>query len=1444
MKTAIMKRIFATLTCIFVLAFAASTAHSASGSAGKEFYFAFTPNFNVYPASINLYITGPQDTAGTVEVAGVGISQTFTVKANAITTVTLPKSIYLHPQDQISNLTVHITAQNEVTVFGMNYEQYTSDGFLAIPVEALGQEYYALGYFSGDPDYPSQMIISAPYDNTQVTIVPAKDMPSHPAGVPFTITLNHGDSYYLTSVSDVSGTHIKATAPIAVVAGARCVNIPNSYFTCNYVVEMMPPVVTWGKSFLSVPFPFRLNGDVFRILASENDTKVLINGELKATLNQGQFLETVLTSRSEITSSAPVLVAQYQTGGGFDHYPNVDPSMMLLAPTAQYLSQYAFPAPDFGQAATWVSVVAPTGEIGNLLLDGVPLDTSKFSQIGSGNFSGGPLHVDPGGHTLVSTSNVPFAASVYWYYSPADAYSFPAGMAFNKINPVGDSYPPNVRLITVSGTIQGTATDSEDVNANGVLDPGEDLNGNGTIDRRSEDVNGNGVLDAGEDLNGNGILDRDTGIFKVQLLPDASNLQLNVLPFVPGALAVQFTISRIDPTKPGTGTLHIEDGAGNVKETPISIAATAVLKNVRVVETLATNGLDIDMSSFATQPVSITDDSGKKIIEWRFDTFTADSAGNLGFDVMLRNPIPGEKRLVSYKLDLYYNDANGQPVHTALDSLSVNVFPANFVVTPTLDKATYAANDVVQITTNVTNLSSFPNAVGVKLSIKDTSNVLVSTLGTIPSQTIAANGVAAFSGLNFVTGNIYAGGYQVVAEVVDAGGVVLAVGYAPFSILSPNGPTVTTAITTDKQAYLPTETVKISDRLTNVTANTLLNNLSVVTILLNPDGTVRYTASATLPQLGVGTLKDYSYNVPLIAAVPGRYTVNLNVSANAGMPISQATTTFTVASSADTGSGLTGSITASPKQVPQGNPVALAYSVSNLGNSTIANLPLKVRIVDPAAQKVMVEFPASQTLAIGTPYQAGVSWTTSGVVGTTYVAVLTATVNGKTLTLAQDSFVLTAPPTKLDVKQTINNNNRVLVLVSCNDGENDANNKDGSAPTCQTQRTQAIDQALSSLGVTHLITSTENDFKQAFRSGIYNTYWISGKVDKLHDTTASEIAEAVFAGDGAIIDGVHDQRNKTLDAMAGASWKGKIGEVNLTASITGSQFVSQNIPTVGRSARMDLSGATQQAVLLGATQTGSYGPAISINNYGAGHVTTYAFDLPLSLQAQNRWQSELGANLQFVLPTQPLILTPGAILSMQTSVTNQAQAVSVDIKTTLPADVAYLGSSPTGAFTANTNSIDWIFNLGASQTYNANLTVRAPSTAGDSAIQTVMSTTLNGATSQYGNTISLPATVIAAAKTSGDAIAALKMLNLTQTKDKNLRDALVSQMQSAMSSFQLNTAIGYDAAIGQWIAVVGQLSTLNNVDTRSVHDALDRLIKEAEWRWSALAPSSNTGIGH
>ena len=1447
MKASFMKKVSSFVLGLFAgLLLLLGTAHAQSSSAGKEFYFAFPPNY-ASNGTLSLFITGERDTQGTVDVAGLNFTTPFVVKANKVTTVALPAAAQALAVDATSRSTVHVLSQDNVTVYGLNQQQYTTDALLALPVDALGVDYMALSYVN-NIGFPSQLAITGAFDGTQVTVTPAAQLNNHPVGVPFTVTLQKGETYFLTSNTDVSGSSVSASAPIAVVAGVECVNIPTGVPYCDHIVEMMTPVSTWGRSFLTVPLATRLNGDVFRILAAENGTRITIGGVLVATLQRGKFYEGVLKVRSQIEASAPVLVAQYSPGTSFDGVTS-DPFMMLIPPNEQFLSQYTFSTPATGFPLNFVNVVVPSGAINAVQLDGTAISPALFGSIGTSGFSGAQVPIALGDHTLVITSGVPFGIHVYGFGS-FDSYGYPGGMSFAAINPVGDPYLPNMRLVEVGGTLQGLATDSEDTDANGVLSASEDLNHDSKIGPRSEDINGNGKLDPGEDTNGNGILDRDTGIFKIEFLAGATNLKLDVLPFIPGSLAVPFSISRVDVTKPGTGVLRIQDGAGNKIESPIALGGVAILQNVRVIETISTAGLDLDLASFQKQPFSITDGVGQKIVEWRFDTFNANAVADLSFDVVFKNPIPGENRLVSYKLELLYNDVNGKPVRTELGSRFVDVYPSSLTIAPSTNKPSYGAGETVLISDLVKNLSAFTGTVGVKLSIQDTQQRLVAALGTLPAQTVAAGAANTFSGLNFNVANTLSGNYRVVAELLDAGNKTIAIGAAPFVIFTAGGAQVQSTITTDKRIYAPLNNVQVADRITNVLTNSALDDLRVTTTVNNPDGTLRFSRIETLVQLLAGATRDYGYTLPLVAAAAGQYNAVLSVTKADGTQLSRSTTQFTVSSTADTGAGLTGRISATPKLVNDGQTVVLDFSAINNGNSAVANLPLTVRIVDPDKQVLVKEYPYNASLAVGAAFSQTASWVAKVSAGANYVAVLEATVGGKSQVLASAPFTVL----KLGIAQTLFSPARVLALASCKNRDEGDKEKDDDerasgkledehdedqdkSKTCVADRATTIKRALTALGVSHTVVTNTTEFKRAFRSGLYNTYWISGKQYKLQDELASEIREAVFGGDRLILDGVHDERNKVLDTITGIAYRGKLEDKGLLVNTTGSLFAAQHLPVVGNGLKLVPDGGEAAATFEGKGAR-AMGPAIFTHSYGQGRSILFGFDFVSSLRAQALWQPVLQSSLQYLRPVQTTTLTPGALLPVKTSIANQGQATGVQVKIALPTAATVLGSNPTATTDAATNTVSWAFDLAAQQSSDLFLTVRVPPAAGDYALQTRVSTVNSGTANPYGSPLPLNFRVVAAAQSYLDARAALLALPLTSKKDQKLREKLLEDLAEVLAKFKLNTATGYEDAIEKLAKLVDGLSGLLPTDTVAVRLGLDRILKEAEWRWSLLPAAS------
>jgi len=488
---------------------------------------------------------------------------------------------------------------------------------------------------------------------------------------------------------------------------------------------------------------------------------------------------------------------------------------------------------------------------------------------------------------------------------------------------------------------------------------------------------------------------------------------------------------------------------------------------------------------------------------------------------------------------------------------------------------------------------------------------------------------------------------------------------------------------------------------------------------------------------------------------------------------------------------------------------------------------------------------------VGGVFAQTATWVASVSAGGHFVAVLEASVGGKQHVLAQAPFTVL----KLGIDQALSNPGRVLVLVlvSCKnhdagDTATDADERACSKPaeeqdedqdksaSCVADRARTIDQALIALGVPHTVVTSTTEFKRAFRSGLYNTYWISGKQYKQHDELASELREAVFSGDRLILDGVHDERNKVLDSVAGITYRGKLGQQGLSVDTTGALFAAQSLPSVGRALKLQSDGAQSVAAFAG-TGHNATGPAILTHDYGQGRSILFGFDLVSSLRAQALWQPVLQSALQYLLPAQPGTLTPGALLPVKTTVANQGPATGVQVNMTLPAAAAAIGSSPTATVDAAANTAGWAFDLAAGQTQELFLTLRVPPASGSYALQTRVSTVSNGAATSYGEALPLNFTVVTAAQSHTDARAALLALPLASKKDQQARDKLLKDLSVAMTAFDLHSAKGYEDAITKLAGVIDGLGKLSTADTTAVRLGLDRILKEAQWRWSLLPAS-------
>src|SRR5579863_6418282 len=115
---------------------------------GMEFWLAFPQGNGVNnpPSTLQFFITCEVNTTGLVQIPGLSFSAPFTVTAGTSTQVVVPSTAEATMTDGVASLGIHVTAANPVAVYGLNYVSLATDGYMGLPVEALGNEYIVQSY--------------------------------------------------------------------------------------------------------------------------------------------------------------------------------------------------------------------------------------------------------------------------------------------------------------------------------------------------------------------------------------------------------------------------------------------------------------------------------------------------------------------------------------------------------------------------------------------------------------------------------------------------------------------------------------------------------------------------------------------------------------------------------------------------------------------------------------------------------------------------------------------------------------------------------------------------------------------------------------------------------------------------------------------------------------------------------------------------------------------------------------------------------------------------------------------------------------------------------------------------------------------------------------------------------------------------------------------------
>jgi len=377
---------------------------------GNEFMIGFLPNKpgNARPVAA-IFVTTDEQTPVrfTVETDNIfNISRgNRTAEYGRITVVRFPTGvgspagpdIRLQTRSQ-KNVTVernkYIRVKAEdgknITIFGLNDEDFSTDAFLALPCQSYDgvtagtpYEYFIfsannLRISDGPLNLLSAFLIVTCESNTTINILPSTTIEFHgnqtrPGGTFTLLNQQSRQTIYIeaTRGRDLTGTIVTSNRPISVFAGHICGRVPANRPSCNHLVEQIPPHVVWGTTFFTVPLARRMAGDCFIVGAIRDNTIINVTCTTPGS-STPRFSESVTRNRTQtppgsnyyafetpgnppqnrdpdyradyccIETSFPVAVMQYSKGHSVDELQDQigDPFMLLVPPVAQYLSNF------------------------------------------------------------------------------------------------------------------------------------------------------------------------------------------------------------------------------------------------------------------------------------------------------------------------------------------------------------------------------------------------------------------------------------------------------------------------------------------------------------------------------------------------------------------------------------------------------------------------------------------------------------------------------------------------------------------------------------------------------------------------------------------------------------------------------------------------------------------------------------------------------------------------------------------------------------------------------------------------------------------------------------------------------------------------------------------------------------------------------------------------
>lgn len=280
---------------------------------------------------------------------------------------------------------VLIETSDDVFVISHNDIPGSSGGTTNIPLHKLSTKYVVISTEPQMPIFKSQFAVAATEDNTNVSVIfkMKQNLPLNIEGNPyyngdvFHFRLERFETYQIEHITDLTGTFIESSVPIAAFSG-NAANVLDNIGSFDHIIEQLPPIHSVDNTYIVPP----RSGDrdtVIRITATENANINYVIGGISQNLSLTKLdcFDTRISSTQTcfIESETPILVTAFGLQSRSTSLG--DPSMTIVQGLNQYLNYYKIIVPS-GFTHNFLSIMIKNSSKDFLHINGTIIKSSDI----------------------------------------------------------------------------------------------------------------------------------------------------------------------------------------------------------------------------------------------------------------------------------------------------------------------------------------------------------------------------------------------------------------------------------------------------------------------------------------------------------------------------------------------------------------------------------------------------------------------------------------------------------------------------------------------------------------------------------------------------------------------------------------------------------------------------------------------------------------------------------------------------------------------------------------------------------------------------------------------------------------------------------------------------------------------------------------------------------